>query len=93
MALALLVVLSPWVAPLLPSSVSWHWAWTLPSLKPWLVDLGDSLRAAPQMAISLWTAASGGLPGAHWAALSLAAALPVNALLCLRARRGGRRTA
>jgi anti-sigma factor RsiW len=92
MVLLFAAALSPVAASLLPVLPAWHPAWTMPSLDLWLRGWGDGLRAAPQEASGLW-AATGGLVASPWAALLLAVALPVNALLCLRARRGTRSAA
>jgi len=93
MALAVLIALSLWVSPLLPPLTGWRLAVTVPSPTIWLDVLAQMLRAAPQEARGLWTAADSVVAAFHWAVLMLLLALPVNVLLCLRARRGVRRAA
>ena len=89
LALLLLAILSPLAAPLLPTLGGWHVTWSppnLPSVHLWLGTLSEDFAG-------LWASASDGVVSVRWAVLLLAAALPVNAWLCLRVRRDARRAA
>ena len=88
-ALVLLLAASPFVSPLLPPLPAWHLTWNATALP----DLGIRLHALPRDLSGAWADAADALASARWAALLLMAALPINALLCLRARRGVRRSA